>query len=103
MGTEATRTPVEALAAAAAARPAHPAIVEEGRELDYAGLDAAATTIAKRVLAASRGARGLACLLFERRIEALPAFYGVMRAGSGAVQAGSFSGARLARAGVRTK
>lgn len=74
----------DSLAAVARDRGSHAAIREDGRELDYASVDAAATAIAAHALAATSGARGRICLLYERRIEAFPALFGAMRAGGDA-------------------
>ena len=65
----------------AARDPGRPAIVERDRAISYGELDATSDAIARCVAASAGGRAGFACLLFESRVLALPAIYGVARSG----------------------
>lgn len=80
MEVEPPRTMDEALALAARRRGSHPAIVEDGRELAYDSFDARASAIAAQLLRHTNGASRCVCQLIERRVDAMPALFGSMRA-----------------------
>ena len=69
------------LASIAARLPAKTAVVEGDARIEFAQLNASATTIAEAIVAAGGGSEGLVCLLFESKIAALKAIFGSARSG----------------------
>lgn len=69
------------LAATALRMPDKVAIVEGDVEVTFRQLDAAATALAQRILAAGAGRPGLVCLLFDGKLLALKAIFGACRSG----------------------
>lgn len=69
------------LAGIAARLPAKVAVVERDRSVDFAQLDARATSIAAAIAGVAGACEGLACLLFESRIAGLEAIFGTARSG----------------------
>ena len=69
------------LARIAARLPAKTAVVEGGARIEFAQLDASATTIAEAIVASSGAREGLVCLLFESKLAAIKAIFGSARSG----------------------
>ena len=69
------------LSAVAQANPDSIAVVEQETQLAFAHLDADAGAVARRIVAISRGRRGVVCLLFESKLRAIKAIFGACRSG----------------------
>src|SRR5215831_15935111 len=69
------------LSAVAQVNPDSIAVVEQETQLAFAQLDADAGAIARRIVATSRGRRGVVCLLFESKLRAVKAIFGACRSG----------------------
>lgn len=70
-----------ALARIAARSPAKIAVVEGGARIDYATLDASATTVAQVITDVAGTREGFVCLLFDSKIAGLRAIFGTARCG----------------------
>jgi amino acid adenylation domain-containing protein len=57
------------------------AVVEQETQITFGQLDAAATTIARRIVATSEGGPGIVCLFFENKLPAIKAIFGACRSG----------------------
>jgi len=62
-------------------RSSHPALVGEGRSLDYTALEATTRAIARRIETAAAGKSGFAALHFERKTPCLQAMLAALRCG----------------------